>query len=120
MKRESFEKFAVKYWGTKTLYVGGVGLQVVGKGGWNLKHPDFYLQLRSIDSLTEDETNEIADIIESHYPEHFIEAVKKGTQYAIRWEKSLKVIDYLRSIGVLVPSDGYTVEEIISMGWAKI
>lgn len=30
------------------------------------------------------------------------------------------VIDYLRSIGILVPFDKYSVEQILEMGWAVI
>ena len=41
-------RFFAQYWGTKTMYVGGVGLVEVGKGGWNLKHPDFFLQLKPL------------------------------------------------------------------------
>ena len=39
-------RFFAQYWGTKTMYVGGVGLVEIGKGGWNLKHPDFFLKLK--------------------------------------------------------------------------
>ena len=28
-------RFFAQYWGTKTMYVGGVGLVEIGKGGWN-------------------------------------------------------------------------------------
>ena len=28
-------RFFAQYWGTKTLYIGGVGLVELGKGGWN-------------------------------------------------------------------------------------
>jgi len=48
VKTDVRSRFFAQYWGTKSLYIGGVGLVELGTGGWNLKHPDFFLQLKPI------------------------------------------------------------------------
>lgn len=44
-------RFFAQYWGVNVLYVGGVGLQKVGEGGWNLKHPSLFLKLRPLSKM---------------------------------------------------------------------
>lgn len=63
MEAKSLEdkaKFFAQYWGTKTLYVGGVGFKEIGKGGWNLKHPDFFLQLKPLSQITDEDVIQVA------------------------------------------------------------
>lgn len=46
-------RFFAQYWGVKALYVGGVGLEKVGEGGWNLKHPQFFLKLKPLSAISD-------------------------------------------------------------------
>ena len=112
------ERFFVQYWNQKVLYVGGVGLVNVGKGGWNLSHPDFKLHLRSIDSLTDEECNKINNI--NGYSSYAIISKEDIIRRSGNDSLGFKSIDYLRSIGILVPFAQYSVEEILSLGWAVV
>jgi len=129
MDRTAFERFAVKYWGQNVrktnLYFHSTEVDCE-----SLKDI-VYLQLRSIDSLTDEElitcssidslTDEELIICSKHHgwvkmlltTENIIHLCKCN-------DLKIKVVDYLRSIGILVPADGYTVEQLISNGWVKI
>lgn len=117
-------RFFAQYWGTKTLYVGGVGKVEVGNGGWNLKHPDFFLQLKSLSKITDEDVKEIIRIekfigvfeeiiIEDTFLELLID-IKKGIC------NRFSVIDYLRSKGYAVPFMEYSVDDLISFGWVQL
>ncbi len=51
ISKENKAKYIVQYYGQKVMYVGGVGLVEVGNGGWNIKHPDLFLELTSLSSI---------------------------------------------------------------------
>lgn len=117
-------RFFAQYWGTKTLYVGGVGKVEVGNGGWNLKHPDFFLQLKPLSKITDEDAKEIIRIekfigvfediiIEDTFLELLID-IKKGIC------NRFSVIDYLRSKGYAVPFMEYSVDDLISFGWVQL
>ena len=55
-------KIITQYYGQKVMYVGGIGLVEIGYGGWNLRHPDFYLQLKSLKDISDDDAIEVAKI----------------------------------------------------------
>jgi hypothetical protein len=56
-------RFFAQYWGTKTMYVGGVGLVEIGTSGWNLKHPDFFLELKPLSKISNEDAIEVAKIV---------------------------------------------------------
>lgn len=139
-------KFFAQYYGTKTLYVGGVGLVEVGVGGWNLKHPDFFLELRPLSKITNRHAIEITKIIDSQ-SNNFITvnysfAEKKEPPYIKsvisdrgRFDINdnfcfiideqvinfpINVFDYLRSKGYALPYLNHSVEDLISLGWVKL
>jgi hypothetical protein len=56
-------RFFAQYWGVKCLYVGGRGLFEVGNGGWNLRHPDFFLQLTPLSYITDEDAIDVARIV---------------------------------------------------------
>jgi len=113
-------RFFAQYWGTKTLYVGGVGKVEVGKGGWNLKHPDFFLQLKPISKITDEDAEHIMQteaFIDGFLSDDFLEFLidlKKG-----RCNK-FEVVDYLRSKGYALPFMEYSVDDLISFGWVQL
>ena len=91
------------------------------------KHLDrFYnlepLQLKSLENINDydDDYNELMDILETHMPEHFINANIHNESFSINIFKSYMALDYLRSKGYLLPFRNYSADQIISMGWAKI
>jgi hypothetical protein len=113
-------RFFAQYWGTKTLYVGGVGKVEVGNGGWNLKHPDFFLQLKPISKITDEDAEKLMQLeafIDGFLSDDFLNyliELKKG--YCNKFE----AIDYLRSKGYAVPFMEYSVEDLVSFGWVQL
>jgi hypothetical protein len=117
-------KFFVQYWGTKTMYVGGIGLVEIGKSGWNLKHPDLFLELKPLSRITNEDVKEIVRIenfigifeeiiIEDTFLELLID-IKKGRC------NRFAVIDFLRSKGYALPFMEYSVEDLVSLGWIRL
>lgn len=109
-------RFFAQYWGTKTLYVGGVGLVEIGKGGWNLKHPDFFLQLKPLSKITDEDAISMYRGLERNYESanQFLEDYK-----SIGFLEQSEV-DFLRSKGYAVPFMGYSVAELVKMGWVQL
>ena len=109
-------RFFAQYWGTKTLYVGGVGLVEIGKGGWNLKHPDFFLQLKPLSKITDEDAISMYRGLERNYESanQFLEDYK-----SIGFLEQSEV-DFLRSKGYAVPFMGYSVEDLVSFGWVRL
>ena len=109
-------RFFAQYWGTKTMYVGGVGLVEVGKGGWNLKHPDFFLQLKPLSKITDEDAISMYRGLERNYESsnQFLEDYK-----SIGFLEQSEV-DYLRSKGYAVPFMEYSVDDLISFGWVRL
>jgi len=111
-------RFFAQYWGTKTLYIGGVGLVELGNGGWNLKHPDFFLQLKPLSQITDEDLKFIysdkkinVDIDEDVY------LSKKLANFV---ESDIYLTDYLRSKGYALPFMEYSVDDIVSFGWVQL
>ena len=109
-------RFFAQYWGTKTLYVGGVGLVEVGKGGWNLKHPDFFLQLKPLSKITDEDAISMYRGLERNYESsnQFLEDYK-----SIGFLEQSEV-DFLRSKGYAVPYMEYSVDELVKIGWVQL
>lgn len=121
--RQDFERFAVQYWGQKVgidslnpSYLINISSKVTD-GGW-VK----CLQLRSIDSLTDEELI-YAIQCEGYVSEfHILNLGVPVKDFLLDNINTLhaNTVDYLRSVGILVPFAQYSCEEIISMGWARI
>ena len=109
-------RFFAQYWGTKTMYVGGVGLVEVGKGGWNLKHPDFFLQLKPLSKITDEDAISMYRGLERNYESsnQFLEDYK-----SIGFLEQSEV-DFLRSKGYAVPFMGYSVDDLVKIGWVQL
>lgn len=125
--KQNKSRFIVQYWGTKTLYVGGVGLVEVGNVGWNLRHPDFFLQLTDLKDIKDEDSIQVAKIMGIEEDHLFMGKVicncifdnsasmAETTIYNMHSEAT----DYLRSKGYILPFNGLSTEEIINRGWAK-
>lgn len=124
------KRFFAQYWGTKTLYIGGVGLVEVGTGGWNLGHPDFFLQLKSLSKITDEDALKAVELLgsASHLSEESrISQFKKlfeipdffVKQTNIPLEKMLKTFDFLRLKAYLLPYMEYSIDDLINLGWVK-
>lgn len=99
---------------------------------WNqniLRHDLRYIELRSVRQLTDKEYSLVAKISGVAFFEqdsikvgHFVMSEFMSGYAHPKTEpfEFLKVFDYLRSIGILIPFRGYSVEEILRLGWAKI
>ena len=109
-------RFFAQYWGTKTMYVGGVGLVEIGNGGWNLKHPDFFLQLKSLSKITDEDAISMYRGLERNYESanQFLEDYK-----SIGFLEQSEV-DFLRSKGYAVPFMGYSVDDLVKIGWVQL
>ena len=109
-------RFFAQYWGTKKMYVGGVGLVEVGKGGWNLKHPDFFLQLKPLSKITDEDAISMYRGLERNYESsnQFLEDYK-----SIGFLEQSEV-DFLRSKGYAVPYMEYSVDELVKIGWVQL
>ena len=92
--------------------------------GWNI-------ELRSIDSLTDEEAIDYFNILWARLNQK--RSMDFKIEYGRGWSKNLisdrfgftpskllNGIDYLRSIGILIPFREYTVEQILENGWAVI
>ena len=116
-------RFVAQYWGTKTLYVGGVGLVEVGTGGWNFKHPDFFLELKPLSKLNDKDAIEVSKIwgskVESKILGNII-SIRIGTKGESEVRNSIGVIDFLRSKGYALPFMEYSIEDLVSFGWVRL
>lgn len=55
--------FFYQYYGQNVMYVGGKGFVKVGFGGWNVRHPDFFIELTPLDQITDEHAIEVAKIL---------------------------------------------------------
>ena len=124
-------RFFVQYWGVKCMYVGGVGLVEVGTGGWNLKHPDFFLELKPISKLSDEDAINFFDIQfnETHKDKPNEFKIERGKEWAnsINSERFglipanfLHGIDFLRSKGYAINFMEYSVEKLVELGWVRL
>lgn len=112
-----------QYYGQYILRVTSYKLAHVGQGGWNLNHPDFYIELTSLSAITNEDAKEVGklngsvtsdDLLVGHALVHWLD--KKSTNRDIPFE----AVDFLRSRGYALPWMGVSVEQQIEWGWIKI
>ncbi len=130
--RKDFDRFAALYWGQNVAMihplVSEVSLFTVGILPIDKIH---HLQLRSIESLTDEEFSRVSVLLGNapNYDGYLVESGKNIIialsevslyEYAFSATEILIIYDYLRSIGILVPFDKYSIEQILSLGWAVV
>jgi hypothetical protein len=116
-------RFFAQYWGTKTLYIGGVGKVEVGKGGWNLKHPNFFLQLKPLSKITDDDVQELLPLVSFQFSSRYTdEQIKEEIKKSVLDTKMMpsELFDFLRSKGYALPYMNYSVDDLISFGWVQL
>jgi hypothetical protein len=122
-KADVRSRFFAQYWGTKSLDIGGGGLVELGSGGWNLKHPDFFLKLKSLSKLSDKDAIEVSKIwgskVESKILGNII-SIRIETKAESEVRNSIGVIDFLRSKKYALPFMQYSVEDLISFGWVQL
>lgn len=109
-------RFFAQYWGTKTMYVGGVGLVEIGKGGWNLKHPDFFLELKPLSKITDEDAISMYRGLGRNYES----AIQFLEDYKSIGFLEQSEVDFLRSKGYAVPFMGYSVDDLVKIGWVQL
>jgi hypothetical protein len=107
---ENRTKFFSLYYGQKVLYIGGLGLVVMWLGGWNLRHPDFFLQLKPLESISDNDAKYLG----------FSDNISATTTYLKSLGKELKEADYLRSKGYALPWMDLSVDDLVEYGWIKL
>lgn len=127
-------KFFAQYWGCNVLYVGGVGFQRVGFGRWNLRHPDFFIELTPLSQISDEDLLKISRMNFLNSDIRNVGANEFSFWYDVRgankgrwFHKSdywgnlnTQQSDYLRSKGYALPWLGISVEEQIRRGWVKL
>jgi len=116
--REEFERFAVMYWGQKVGRIEEIVDRLINVNEHRIHGID-YLQLRSIDSLTDEEAEYVAKDL-NHTHNNRMTNHEWVLDEIMHESLNGKSFDYLRKIGILVPWNGYSVKQIIEKGWAKI
>ena len=91
------------YLGQKVLYIGGLGFVELGYGGWNIHHPDVFLELIPLTMASE---------------EHYIQV--KAMEDAKTVNELIFAVDFLRYKGYALPWMGISVEEQVSRGWIRL
>lgn len=123
---ENKARFFALYWGLPIVRHKDWRDQVQNAtNAWNKEFPDYtgynnyYLSLRTISSLTNEEIEECARLMQFSAIDHKWNrtAIIQGANIGALWSVCS---DYLRSIGILIPFMGLSTETIIEYGWAKI
>lgn len=134
MKNKEIEKskakFFAQYYGVKCMYVGGVGLVEVGIGGWNLSHPDFFLKLKSITSISDEDAEKLQltlgnvigldDLIMENSKDLVKQVVYNYDIGGCLFMLPGSFVDLSRQLGYAIDWNNYKVKEQIELGWVKI
>jgi hypothetical protein len=123
-------RFFAQYWGTKTLYIGGKGLVEIGKGGWNLKHPDFFLQLKPLSKITNEDAEKLQytlvnvvgldGLIRQNSIELVKEVVSNYEQIDCLFMLPSSFADLSRELGYAIDWNNYKVSKQIELGWVQL
>jgi len=96
---------------------------------WNWKHSDFYLELKPLSQINDEDAIEVAKIFQwnhlhdtskIHSVKEVLTTVAFYRQTNINGSNWLEVFDYLRSKGYALSWNGITVEEMIEWKWIQL
>lgn len=83
-----------------------------------------YIELRPLSLITDKEAIHIVKLIHIDVPDQYAKDFLRGYFYDLKHglntKYNIEVIDYLRSIGIALPFMGYSVEELVELGWCKL
>ncbi len=123
-------RFFAQYWGTKTLYVGGVGLVEIGTGGWNLKHPDFFLQLKPLSKITNEDAEKLQftlvnvvgldGLIKQNSSDLVKEVVSNYEKVDCLFMLPSSFTDLARELGYAIDWNNHKVSKQIELGWVQL
>lgn len=116
-------KFFSLYYGQNVLYVGGVGLEPIGTKGWNINHPDFYLMLKPLTKLTDDDAINVSKIWGSNVESRILGyslSMRIATREVSETRNSIGIVDYLRSKGYAIPYLDLSIQDMVEYGWVKL
>ena len=129
-KTDVRSRFFAQYWGTKTLYIGGVGLVELGTGGWNLKHPVFFLQLKPLSKITDEDAEKLQytlvnvvgldGLIRQNSIELVKEVVSNYEQIDCLFMLPSSFSDLARELGYAIDWNNYKVLKQIELGWVQL
>ncbi len=123
-------RFFAQYWGTKTLYVGGVEKVEVGNEGWNLKHTDFFLQLKPLSKITNGDAEKLKyalvnvvgldGMIRQNSIDLVKEVVSNYEQIDCLFMLPSSFTDLARELGYAIDWNNYKVSKQIELGWVQL
>ena len=102
---------------------------------WNWSHKDFWIQLKPLSSISDEDATWIAKVYGGFYDtkedlkdykDHINLALIEDDEEAHNWwdhigfQTMIQVNDYLRSKGYALPWMGLSVEDIVEAGWIKL
>lgn len=125
LTKELKAKFFALYWRQNVLTDGIERYTVCST--WNFKHPGFYLLLKPLSQISDDDVIEVVKIIgyDDRLKFSQVEEIKEwfidrfGIGYIKHKWDCLNAFDFLRSRGYAIPFMGISVEEMIKSGWIK-
>lgn len=135
-KPEMKEKYFAQHHGQKLMMYGqGVLMQpktVTGyridrmrEGGYSYKE---YLLLTPLDQISDEDAIEVATLVykdlHNWSPKEQVkfgkDAVTDVLSGSFKFEKTLEIVDFLRSRGYALPWNGHSVEELIEAGYCQL
>lgn len=93
-----------------------VPVEVTGRLIFDNDIKDGNLSLRHISSLTEEEETELSEITGLFTVTNLLNAINNNLKYSCQFSIALDAIDFLRSIGILIPFRGNSCKELIEAG----
>jgi len=112
--QETKANIIMLYRGQRVLIVSNfIEKQRVGYGAWNLGHPDFYLELKPLSEISDED----AKAMEYYDAECFLDSLKVKD---ISIKLSLFEADFLRSRGYALPYLNKSVDDLVKEGVFKL
>jgi hypothetical protein len=109
------EKFFAQYFGQNIIYSPNFKNQQFCITSKTIRwvNDGYFIKLKDISKITDEDAEHIIqlDVLLS---DNFFNDLKKG--YCNKYE----VVDYLRSKGYALPFMGYSVDELVNLGWVQL
>lgn len=129
---ENKEKFMTQYWGQNLVKTGVYQYKV--DSSINLKHPDFYLELTPLISISDEDVKHLIGELYEGCIIYKIEKEGVWTKVKIKWDwkgktkrrinyifaLELENYQYLQSKGYSLPWMGLSINQLIEYGWVKL
>ena len=120
--------FFAQYYGQRVLNFGGTGLVEVGSG--TISHPQFFLELKSLDDITDEHLNEINTcfvniigldgIIQKNSNAVIKELISNYSKVDMLSTLPTSFADNVRKLGYALDWHDIKISKQIKLGWIKI